>query len=403
MTTTLNTPEHGQEITLNTNGELNVPNTPIIPYIVGDGIGIDITPVMLTVVDAAVEKAYGGDKRIAWLKTYAGVSATEHFNDDIWLPDETVQAFKKYKVGIKGPLDAPIGSGLQSLSIQLREQLNITQSIFSFQCFEGLPKFINHQQQIHIDVFQAQPSLLSNKELNQQTNEESFASTIAINRFDVEQLLKRAIEHAIAQDKKSVALVHDGGSTADFSDAICRWGYQLAKTVFDGKVINGGPWVSIVNPNTGSEITIKDISIESMIEQLVLNPAEYHVLVAPFAYGPSLQSLLSTLSNTTGITPACYLSHDAAVFEATHGTAQKYAGLNKVNPSALLLAAVLLLRHIGWHKAANYIVVGMRGAISAKTVTYDLANKIAQSTMLTSSGFGDCIIEHMNYTNSHKD
>ncbi|WP_286272779.1 isocitrate/isopropylmalate family dehydrogenase [Thalassotalea hakodatensis] len=398
MTTTQNTPEHGQEITLNTNGSLNVPNAPIIPYIVGDGIGIDITPVMLKVVDAAVAKAYGGDKRIVWLKTYAGVSATEHFNDDIWLPDETVQAFKQYKVGIKGPLDAPIGSGLQSLSIQLREQLKVKHSIFSFQCFDGLPKFINHQQQIDIEVFQGQPSLFSNKELNQQTDDESFTSTIAINRSDVEQLLKKAIEHAVAQDKRSVALIHDGGNTADFTDAICRWGYQLAKTEFDGKVINGGPWVSLINPKTGTEIIIKDISVESMIAQLVLNPAEYQVLVAPFAYGPSLQSLLSTLSNTTGITPACYLSDDAAVFEATHGTAQKYAGLNKVNPSALLLAAVLMLRHMGWHEAADNIVKGIRDAIRAKTVTYDLANKIADSTMLTSSGFGDCIIEHMKIT-----
>ncbi|WP_286232506.1 isocitrate/isopropylmalate family dehydrogenase [Thalassotalea sediminis] len=396
MTTAIIPPVQGQEISINSQGALVVPNFPIIPYIVGDGIGVDITPVMLKVVDAAVMKAYGGDKKIAWLETYAGAAAIEHYNDDIWLPEETVTAFKRYKVGIKGPLDAPIGSGLQSLSIQLREQLDVKHCLNTFQCFDGLPKCINHQQLIDIAIFQSEPSVVSTKNMTIENEEETYASTISINKLDVEQLLTRAIEHAITQDKTSVAIVHDGGDTAQFSDAICKWGYHLTKASFDGREINGGPWVNIKNPITGKEITIKDLSIESLIQQLISNPAEYQVLVAPFAYGSSLRSLLSTISNTIGITPACYLSKESAIFEATHGTAQKYAGLNKVNPSSLLLASVLMLRHIGWHEAANYIVTGMRGAISAKTVTYDLANKIADSTILTSSGFGDCILEHMN-------
>lgn len=400
MTTYIQIPEEGQPISLN-GDQLSVPNQPIIPYIVGDGIGEDITPTMLNVVNAAVKIAYGGDKKIAWLKTLAGQQALSHYDGDTWLPEETIEAFSRYKVGIKGPLDAPLGSGMQSLSIQIREELSLNNVNYAFQSFEGIPSLLTNSQLIHIDVFQESEQSLRNHKLSK-NHQEAFnlpgdvqANITLLSRSSFEGLLNSAITHAFNNNKPSITFVHQGGKNPEFDNALRKWAYEFVTEKHGASIIGHGPWMTIKNPISGAEVIIKDIGMDAMLQQALLTPAEYSVVVAPSSYGSLLSSALAAQTGTVGLAPVTYSSDQVSIFEASHGTAKKYAGLNKVNPCSILLTAEQMLRHIGWDKAANLIIKGIRGAISAKTVTYDLANKMEGSTLVTCSQFGDCIIEKM--------
>ncbi|MEC7517957.1 MAG: NADP-dependent isocitrate dehydrogenase [Pseudomonadota bacterium] len=409
-------PEQGTPITANEDHSLNVPNTPIIPYIEGDGIGIDISPVMIKVVDAAVEKAYGGEKKIAWMEIYTGEKAAELYEGD-WFPQETLDAIKSYLVAIKGPLTTPVGGGFRSLNVALRQELDLYTCLRPVRWFEGVPSplkspgdtnmviFRENSEDIYAGIEYQADSDEAKKVVDFLINEMGatkirFPQSVGIGIKPVsaegtKRLVRKSIQYAIDQDLPSVTLVHKGNIMKFTEGSFRDWGYELAMEEFGGELLDGGPWVKITNPNTGNDIIIKDVIADAMLQQVLLRPREYSVIATLNLNGDYLSDALAAQVGGIGIAPGANLSDDIALFEATHGTAPKYTGQDKVNPGSLILSAEMMLRHLGWNEAADLVIDGMNGAIQAKTVTYDFARLTDNATEVSCSAFGGAIIDHM--------
>jgi isocitrate dehydrogenase len=409
-------PEQGTPITANEDHSLNVPNTPIIPYIEGDGIGIDISPVMIKVVDAAVKKAYVGEKKIAWMEIYTGEKAAELYEGD-WFPQETLDAIKSYLVAIKGPLTTPVGGGFRSLNVALRQELDLYTCLRPVRWFEGVPSPLKSPGDTNMVIFRENSEdIYAGIEYQADTDEAKkvvdflisemgatkirFPQNVGIGIKPVsaegtKRLVRKSIQYAIDQDLPSVTLVHKGNIMKFTEGSFRDWGYELAIEEFGGELLDGGPWVKISNPNTGNDIVIKDVIADAMLQQVLLRPREYSVIATLNLNGDYLSDALAAQVGGIGIAPGANLSDDIALFEATHGTAPKYTGQDKVNPGSLILSAEMMLRHLGWNEAANLVIDGMNGAIQAKTVTYDFARLTDNATEVSCSAFGDAIIDNM--------
>jgi isocitrate dehydrogenase len=410
-------PETGSKITVNSDFSLNVADQPIIPFIEGDGIGVDITPVMLKVIDAAVEKAYGGAKKISWMEIYTGEKAADLYDGD-WFPAETLDAIKEYAVAIKGPLTTPVGGGFRSLNVALRQELDLYVCLRPVRWFEGVPSPVREPHKTNMVIFREnaediyagiewKAGSVDAKRVISFLQDEMGVTKI---RFDqncgigvkpvseqgTKRLVRNAIQYTIDQDLPSVTLVHKGNIMKFTEGAFKDWGYELAMQEFGGELIDGGPWVSIKNPNTGKEIIIKDVIADAMLQQVLLRPDEYSVIATLNLNGDYLSDALAAQVGGIGIAPGANLSDNVALFEATHGTAPKYAGQDKVNPGSLILSAEMMLRHIGWNEAADLVIIGMNGAIAAKTVTYDFERLMDGAKLMKCSEFGDAMIAKMN-------
>ncbi|CAI8398128.1 MAG: NADP-dependent isocitrate dehydrogenase [Luminiphilus sp.] len=409
-------PTNGTAITANEDHSLNVPNTPIIPYIEGDGIGIDISPVMIKVVDAAVAKAYDGEKKIAWMEIYTGEKAAELYEGD-WFPQETLDAIKSYLVAIKGPLTTPVGGGFRSLNVALRQELDLYTCLRPVRWFEGVPSpvkapgdtnmviFRENSEDIYAGIEYQADSAEAKKVVDFLINEMGatkirFPQNVGIGIKPVsaegtKRLVRKSFQYAIDQDLPSVTLVHKGNIMKFTEGSFRDWGYELAMEEFGGELLDGGPWVKIKNPNNGKDIIVKDVIADAMLQQILLRPKEYSVIATLNLNGDYLSDALAAQVGGIGIAPGANLSDDIALFEATHGTAPKYTGQDKVNPGSLILSAEMMLRHLGWNDAADLVINGMNGAIQAKTVTYDFARLTDNATEVSCSAFGDAIIKHM--------
>ena len=394
-----------------------VPDNPIIPFIEGDGIGIDITPVMIKVIDAAVDKAYGGKKKIHWMEVYAGEKSTRLYGPDEWLPKETFDALKAYSVSIKGPMTTPVGGGIRSLNVALRQELDLYQCVRPVRYFKGVPSplknpeltdmviFRENTEDIYAGVEWAAGSEGVKKVLDFLIKEMGVkkirfpeSSGIGIKPVSVEgttRLVRAAIRYAIDNDRKSVTLVHKG-NIMKFTEGLFRdTGYKVAQEEFGAELIDGGPWCRIKNPNTGREITVKDSIADAFLQQILLRPAEYDVIATTNLNGDYISDALAAQVGGIGIAPGANISDQYACFEATHGTAPKYAGLDKVNPGSLILSAEMMLRHLGWKEAADLVVKGMEAAIGDKEVTYDFARLMPGANEISCSDFGDAMIARM--------
>jgi len=409
-------PTSGEKITVNDDFSLNVPNHPIIPYIEGDGIGVDISPVMLKVVDAAVEKAYAGSKKISWMEIYTGEKAADLYGGD-WFPAETLDAIKEYSVGIKGPLTTPVGGGFRSLNVALRQELDLYTCLRPVRWFEGVPSPLKEPGKTNMVIFRENSEdIYAGIEWKADTHEAKKVITFLqeemgvtkirfpqecgigikpVSKEGTQRLVRKAIQYTIDQDLPSMTLVHKGNIMKFTEGYFKEWGYELALSEFGGELLNGGPWVTIKNPNNGKDIIIKDVIADAMLQQILLRPDEYSVIATLNLNGDYLSDALAAQVGGIGIAPGANLSDNIALFEATHGTAPKYAGLNKVNPGSLILSAEMMLRHMGWNEAADLIIKGMDGAIQAKTVTYDFERLMDGATLLSCSEFGDAVIANM--------
>lgn len=410
-------PADGEKITVNKDFSLNVPDKPIIPFIEGDGIGVDVSPVMIKVVDAAVEKAYAGKKAIKWMEIYAGEKSTQVYGDDVWLSDETMDAIRDFSVAIKGPLTTPIGGGFRSLNVTLRQELDLYLCLRPVRYYAGTPSPVKHPEKTDMVIFRENSEdIYAGIEWAAGTDEVKKVIAFLQNEMGVtkirfpetsgigikpvsaegtQRLMRKAIQYAIDNNRPSVTLVHKGNIMKFTEGAFKEWGYQLAKDEFAAVEIDGGPWCSMKNPNTGEEIIIKDVIADAFLQQILLRPAEYDVIATLNLNGDYVSDALAAQVGGIGIAPGANLSDTLAVFEATHGTAPKYAGKNQVNPGSLILSAEMMLRHIGWTEAADLIVKGVSNAIAAKTVTYDLERLMEGAELVSCSGFGDAIINSM--------
>ena len=410
-------PAEGHKITVNADMSLNVPDEPIIPYIEGDGTGFDITPVMIKVVDAAVQKAYGGKRKIHWMEVYAGEKSTQIYGPDVWLPDETLDVLKEYVVSIKGPLTTPVGGGIRSLNVALRQQLDLYVCLRPVQYFDGVPSPVKEPQKVDMVIFRENSEDIyagiefeaesdKAKKLIQILQSEfgvqkiRFPATSGVgikpvSREGTERLVRKAIQYAIDNDKPSVTLVHKGNIMKFTEGGFRDWGYALAKKEFGAVEVDGGPWCAFKNPKTGQEITIKDSIADAFLQQLLLRPAEYSVIATLNLNGDYISDALAAQVGGIGIAPGANLSDSVAMFEATHGTAPKYAGKDYVNPGSEILSAEMMLRHMGWTEAADLIISSMEKAILSKQVTYDFARLMEGATQVSCSGFGDVMIAQM--------
>ena len=408
-------PTAGKPITLE-NKALKVPNNPIITYIEGDGIGIDITPVMLNVVNTAVKKAYGGEREIHWMEIYAGEKADGIYGE--YLPEETVEAIKEFSVAIKGPLTTPVGGGMRSLNVAIRQILDLYICQRPVQYFDGTPSPVRHPEKVDMVIFRENSEDIyagiefpvGSKEVNKVIDflQDEMGATkirfpetsgIGIKPVSTEgtsRLVRAAIQYAIDNDKPSVTLVHKG-NIMKFTEGLFRdTGYQLAKDEFGAKEIDDGPWCSFTNPNTGKEIIINDTIADAFLQQILLRPSEYSVIATLNLNGDYISDALAAQVGGIGIAPGANLSDSVGVFEATHGTAPGYAGKDKVNPSSLVLSAEMMLRHMSWTEAADLIVNAMSKTIKNKTVTYDLERLIDDATLLSCSEFGKALEDSIN-------
>ncbi|PYC20985.1 NADP-dependent isocitrate dehydrogenase [Pseudomonas alcaligenes] len=410
-------PANGEKITVNADMTLNVPNNPIIPFIEGDGIGVDISPVMIKVVDAAVEKAYAGQRKIAWMEVYAGEKATQVYDQDTWLPKETLEAVRDYVVSIKGPLTTPVGGGIRSLNVALRQELDLYVCQRPVRWFEGVPSpvkkpgdvdmciFRENSEDIYAGVEWKAGSPEAEKVIKFLTEEMGVKKIrftencgIGIKPVSLEgtkRLVRKALQYAVDNDRSSVTIVHKGNIMKFTEGAFKEWGYEVARDEFGAELLDGGPWMQFKNPNTGKTIVVKDAIADAMLQQILLRPAEYDVIATLNLNGDYLSDALAAEVGGIGIAPGANLSDTVAMFEATHGTAPKYAGLDKVNPGSVILSAEMMLRHMGWTEAADLIIKGTNGAIAAKTVTYDFERLMEGAKLLSCSQFGDAIIAHM--------
>ena len=410
-------PAAGEKITVNADHSLNVPDQPIIPYIEGDGTGVDITPVMLKVVDAAVEKAYGGKRKIHWMEVYAGEKSTKVYGPDVWLPDETLQAVRDYVVSIKGPLTTPVGGGIRSLNVALRQQLDLYVCLRPIQYFKGVPSPVKEPEKTNMVIFRENSEdIYAGIEFEAESdkarkliqilqddfgvNKIRFPETSGIgvkpvSREGTERLVRKAIQYAIDNDKPSVTLVHKGNIMKFTEGGFRDWGYALARKEFGAVEIDGGPWCKFTNPKTGKDIIIKDSIADAFLQQILLRPAEYSVIATLNLNGDYISDALAAQVGGIGIAPGANLSDSVAMFEATHGTAPKYAGKDYVNPGSEILSAEMMLRHMGWTEAADRIISSMEKAIQSKKVTYDFARLMDGATQVSCSGFGEVMIAHM--------
>ncbi|MBQ5948828.1 NADP-dependent isocitrate dehydrogenase [Massilia sp. ST3] len=410
-------PADGQKITVGADFSLSVPDTPIIPYIEGDGTGVDITPVMIKVVDAAVAKAYGGKRKISWMEIFAGEKSTSVYGPDVWLPAETLDVLKDYVVSIKGPLTTPVGGGIRSLNVALRQELDLYVCLRPVRYFKGVPSplkepektdmviFRENSEDIYAGIEWAEGSEGAKKVIEFLTREMGvkkirFPETSGIgvkpvSREGTERLVRKAIQYAIDNDKPSVTIVHKGNIMKYTEGGFRDWGYALAQREFGAELIDGGPWCKFKNPRTGRDITVKDSIADAFLQQILLRPAEYSVIATLNLNGDYVSDALAAQVGGIGIAPGANMSDSVAMFEATHGTAPKYAGKDYVNPGSLILSAEMMLRHMGWTEAADLIISAMEKAITSKKVTYDFARLMEGATQVSCSGFGEVMIEQM--------
>ncbi|MEE9476735.1 MAG: NADP-dependent isocitrate dehydrogenase [Roseateles sp.] len=410
-------PEGGQKITVNADLSLNVPHQPIIPFIEGDGTGIDITPVMLKVVDAAVAKAYGGARQIHWMEIYAGDKSTRVYGPEVWLPEETLRVLKDYVVSIKGPLTTPVGGGIRSLNVTLRQELDLYVCLRPVQYFDGVPSPVKEPHKVDMVIFRENSEDIyagiefeagseKARKLVRFLRDELGAHKIRfpetsglgvkpVSQEGTERLVRKAIQYAIDNDKPSVTIVHKGNIMKYTEGAFRDWAYALAQKEFGAEPIDGGPWCRFKNPKTGKTITIKDSIADAFLQQIILRPAEYSVIATLNLNGDYISDALAAQVGGIGIAPGANMSDSIALFEATHGTAPKYAGKDYVNPGSSILSAEMMLRHIGWTEAADLIISSMEKAILSKRVTYDFARLMDGATQVSCSGFGQVMIDCM--------
>ena len=398
-------------------GNLVVPNNPVVYYIEGDGIGVDITPVMIDVVDAAVKKAYSGEKKISWSETLAGEKAFNQTGE--WLPEATLDAKRTGLVAIKGPLTTPVGGGIRSLNVALRQKLDLFACVRPVRWYEGTPSPVRSPGDVDMIIFRENSEdvyagieweagsegvakvldfLMNEMGVDKiRFPETSGIGIKPISREGTARIVRAAMKYAVDNDKDSVTLVHKGNIMKFTEGGFRDWGYQLAKDEFGASELDGGPWCTFTNPKTGSTITVKDVIADAMLQQIITRPAEYGVLATMNLNGDYISDALAAQVGGIGIAPGANINYDTgiSIFEATHGTAPKYAGQDKVNPGSLILSAEMMLRHMGWIEAADLIVTGMEGAISAKTVTYDFERLMDDAKLLSCSEFGKAIISHM--------
>ena len=410
-------PAEGQRITVNADQSLNVPDQPIIPFIEGDGTGADITPVMIKVVDAAVAKAYGGQRKIHWMEIFAGEKSTRVYGPDVWLPDETLQAVRDHVVSIKGPLTTPVGGGIRSLNVTLRQELDLYVCLRPIQYFDGVPSPLKEPHKTNMVIFRENSEdiyagiefeagsekarrLIDFLQNDLGTKKIRFPQSSGIgikpvSREGTERLVRRAIQYAIDHDKPSVTVVHKGNIMKFTEGSFRDWAYALAAKEFGGELIDGGPWMRIKHPRTGKDITLKDSIADAFLQQILLRPAEYSVIATMNLNGDYLSDALAAQVGGIGIAPGANMSDSVAIFEATHGTGPKYAGKDYVNPGSEILSAEMMLRHIGWTEAADLIIQSMKASILSKKVTYDFARMMEGATQVSCSGFGKVMIENM--------
>jgi isocitrate dehydrogenase len=394
-----------------------VPENPIIPFIEGDGIGSDITPVMQLVVDAAVEKSYGDERSIHWMEVYAGEKSTRLYGADIWLPEETLATLRKYSVAIKGPMTTPIGGGIRSLNVALRQELDLYVCLRPVRYFRGVPSPLKDPTQTDMVIFRENTEdiyagiewesgsedarkVIAFLQDEMEVHKIRFPETSAIgikpmSREGTERLVRRALRYTIENDRRSLTLVHKGNIMKFTEGGFRDWGYGLAATEFGAQPLDGGPWLTLPNPETGRAIVVKDVIADAFLQQILLRPGEYDVIATPNLNGDYISDALAAQVGGIGIAPGGNLSDEVALFEATHGTAPKYTGQDKVNPGSLILSAEMMLRHLGWREAADLVISSMEATILDKVVTYDFARLMEGATEVSTSAFGRAMIERM--------
>ncbi|MEP4548062.1 MAG: NADP-dependent isocitrate dehydrogenase [Saccharospirillum sp.] len=408
----------GEKITVDAKGTLTVPNNPIIPFIEGDGIGVDVTPPMMAVIDAAVAKAYGSERKISWMEVYAGEKATTIYDADTWLPTETLDAFREFKVGIKGPLTTPVGGGIRSLNVAIRQELDLFVCQRPVQWFTGVPSPVKAPGDVDMVIFRENSEDIyagvewkagspEAEKVIKFLREEMGVTKIRfpemcgigvkpVSEEGTKRLVRQALQYTVDNDRDSLTLVHKGNIMKFTEGAFKDWGYELAKEEFGAELLDGGPWMQFKNPKTGKNIVVKDVIADAMLQQILLRPADYDVIATLNLNGDYLSDALAAEVGGIGIAPGANLSDDVAVFEATHGTAPKYAGQDKVNPGSLILSGEMMLRHMGWIEAADLVLKGMADAIASKRVTYDFERLMDGATLVKASEFGQEIIKQMD-------
>ncbi len=410
-------PGDGDRIAVAEDGGANVPDRPIIPFIEGDGIGVDITPVMIDVVDAAVSKSYGGRRSIAWMEVFAGEKSLSIYGDDQWLPDETIDALESFRVSIKGPMTTPVGGGIRSLNVAIRQILDLYVCQRPVRWLQGVPSPVVAPEKTDMVIFRENTEdIYAGVEWEADTAEADRVIDFLRAEMGVEKirfpehcgigikpvsvqgtqrLVRKALQYTIAEDRASLTFVHKGNIMKFTEGAFKDWGYELAAAEFGAVPLDGGPWHTLKNPRTGREIVIKDMIADAMLQQILTRPDEYDVIATMNLNGDYLSDALAAQVGGIGIAPGANIGDTVAVFEATHGTAPKYTGQDKVNPGSLILSAEMMLRHLGWREAADLIVSGMEGAISEKTVTYDFERLMKGASLLSCSEFGAAVIGKM--------
>ena len=409
-------PKKGEKVIVS-NGKVKVPSNPIIPFIEGDGIGTDITPAMIAVVDESVKKAYGAKKQISWMEIYCGEKSTKVYGKDEWLPDETIDALKEYGVGIKGPLTTPVGGGIRSLNVSLRQLLDLYVCLRPVRWFKGVPSPVKKPGNVDMVIFRENSEdIYAGIEFAADSNDANKLVNILTKDFSVDQirfpknvglgvkpiseegskrLISRAFEYAIEHDRSSVTLVHKGNIMKFTEGSFRDWGYELCREKFEGDDLDGGPWHYFVNPNTKRKIIVKDVITDAFLQQILLRPREYDVIATMNLNGDYLSDALAACVGGIGIAPGANIGDDSALFEATHGTAPKYAGLDKVNPLSLILSAEMMLRHIGWSEAADILIQSIESTIKDRYVTYDFERLMKKATLVSCSGFAKEMIKRM--------
>ena len=409
-------PKKGEKISYK-KGVLTVPDNPIIPFIEGDGIGVDITPPMINVVNQAVKIAYSGERKIEWMEVYCGEKATQVYDKDTWLPDETIEALKEYVVSIKGPLTTPVGGGIRSLNVSLRQLLDLYVCLRPIRYFDGVPSPVKRPQDVDMVIFRENSediycgvefegnskeakklvkTLKNDFEVSKIRFEENVGIGVKpISQAGTTRLVKKAIDYAIANNRTSVTLVHKGNIMKFTEGAFRDWGYEVAKNDYGGVEIDEGPWQEITNPKNGKKIIIKDVICDAFLQQILLRPTEYDVIATMNLNGDYLSDALAAMVGGIGIAPGANIGDEAAMFEATHGTAPKYAGLDKVNPLSLILSAEMMLRHINWNEAADLLINSIEKTIQDRYVTYDFERLMDNATLVSCSGFAKEMIKRM--------
>lgn len=409
-------PTTGSAITLNSDGSLNVPNNPIIPFIEGDGIGVDVTPAMRTVIDGAVAKAYGDQRKIEWLEIYAGEKANKGYGNDTWLPDETLDLIKKYHIAIKGPLMTPVGGGIRSLNVAMRQGLDLYNCLRPIRYYEGTPSPVKHPELVNMVIFRENSEDIyagvewsagspeADKVIAFLQNEmgvkkirfpqECGIGIKPVSKQGTQRLVRAALQYVIDNDRQSLTLVHKGNIMKFTEGAFKEWGYQVAKE-FGAEPIDGGPWHRLKNPKTGREIIIKDSIADAFLQEILLHPTDYDVIATLNLNGDYISDALAAQVGGIGISPGANIGAEAAIFEATHGTAPKIAGQNKANPGSIILSGEMMLRHLGWVEAADLVVNALSKTIANKTVTFDFAETLEGATLRSTSEFAQDILANM--------